>query len=353
MKGFLQGRVKKPGLPPGSVVFTGEQVQEPVSISVINYTESHFEQQDDVKIEDCVGLKEQETVTWVNINGIHDVSLIKELGELVVLHPLIQEDLVNLGQRPKVEEYEGHLFFILKMLHYEEDADLEIEQVSLVVGKNYVISFQEYAGDVFEPVRQRLINSRGTIRQSGADYLAYSLIDTIVDHYFVVIEQLGERIEAIEESLLGEPDQEILVQINLLKREVIWLRKSIWPLREVISNVQRGDSKIFSKKALMYLSDVYDHTIQVIDMVETFRDLLSGLTDLYMSSLSQKMNEVMQFLTIVGTIFIPLTFIVGVYGMNFNDMPELEWAYGYPAIMVLMLVIGVALLIYFKRKKWI
>ena len=319
----------------------------------MSYSPGSIEEKAKATLEECYGLQDGETVTWVNVDGVHDTSVIEQLGALVALHPLVLEDVVTLDQRPKLEEFDEHLFLVLKMLHYDNDERLAGEHVSLVVGHTFVISFQEYEGDVFEPVRSRLRKNKGRIRKMGADYLAYTLIDTVVDHYFLMIEQLGEQIESLEELLLSDPEQSTLIRINELKREVIMLRKSIWPLREVISGLQRGESPIFKKKTMVFLRNVYDHTIQVLDIVETYRDLLSGLTDLYMSSLSQKMNEVMQFLTIIGTIFIPLTFIAGVYGMNFEIMPELRWRYGYPIMMGLMAVMAFVLLIYFRRKKWL
>ena len=343
----------KTGLPPGSVVYTGVERSEKVTLSLINFDAGNCDEQHEILTDAVEGIEDKSFISWVNVNGIHDVKVIEQLGARIALHPLEMEGLADVSQRPKVEEYEGHLFIVLKMLHYKGNEDLRIEQVSLVVGNTFVISFQEYAGDVFDPIRMRLRNGKGRIRKMGADYLAYALIDTIVDHYFVVIEQMGEQIELLEEELLDNPGKELLLRINNLKREAILIRKSIWPLREVISTLQRSESPIIKKKTQPFLRDVYDHTVQVVDMIETFRDLLASMTDLYMSSLSQKMNEVMQLLTIVGAIFIPLTFIAGVYGMNFDNMPELHWPNGYPLIMTLMFILGAGLLIYFKRKKWL
>ncbi len=344
---------KKTGLPPGSVVYTGEARSEDVSLSLINYDAQHCDEKHEISIDAVEGIENKSIVSWINVNGIHDVEVIKQLGERIALHPLVMEDLVNVRQRPKLEDFDDHLFIVLKMLYYKDGDTLNIEQVSLIVGDTFVISFQEYAGDVFDPIRKRLRDGKGRIRKMGADYLAYALIDTIVDHYFVVIEKMGEHIELLEEQLLENPTRDLLLRINGLKREAILIRKSIWPLREVVSTLQRSESPLIKKKTEVFLRDVYDHTVQVVDMVETYRDLLASLTDLYMSSLSQKMNEVMQFLTIVGAIFIPLTFIAGVYGMNFDHMPELHFSYGYPAIMALMLAVGISSLIYFKRKKWL
>lgn len=350
---LIRHKSKTAGLPPGTPIFTGVHRPDPATITVIDYNDAAFVEKAAAAVEDCRVIEDPHTVTWINVDGVHDVALIEHLGDLLGLHPLILEDLVEVNQRPKLEEYEAHLFIVLKMLNYDGKDNLSVEQVSLILGNHFVISFQEHAGDVFEPVRDHLRESKGRIRKGGADYLAYALIDIVVDHYFAVIEQLGERIETLEEDLLSNPSPEILHVVNRLKRDVLFLRKSVWPLREVISGVQRSESKLFDKKTLVYLRDVYDHTIQVVDMIETFRDFLLGLTDLYLSSLSQKMNEIMKFLTIIGTIFIPLTFIAGIYGMNFKTMPGITWRYGYPVVMGLMVLIGVALLVYFRRKRWI
>lgn len=353
MKELFKGKAKKPGLPPGSVVFTGDQIAAPPTLSVFNYNDETCEERVVKTVDEWTDFRDERTVSWLNVNGVHDVSIVQRVGELVDLHPLVMEDVVNLDQRPKLEDFEQYLFVVLKMIHYDEEYDLKIEQVSLIVGPTHVVSFQEHEGDVFEPIRHRIRTRSGRIRRMGTDYLAYALIDIIVDHYFSIVEQTGEEISRLEERLVNRPDKGDLVLINDLKREVTLFRKSIWPLREVVSGLQRSESALIKSQTEVFLSDVYDHTIQALDMAETLRDLLSSLTDLYMSSLSQKMNEVMQFLTIVGAIFIPLTFIAGVYGMNFSRMPELGWPYGYPTVLLLMLLIGVGLLAYFKHKKWL
>jgi len=270
------------------------------------------------------------------------------------LHPLILEDIVNTEQRPKMEDFEQYIFVVLKMLQYNEKEDEIIaEQVSLILGSNFVISFQETEGDIFDPIRDRIRNSKGRIRKMGADYLAYALLDAVVDNYFTILEKIGEKIETVEEELVANPIPETLQIIHTMKREMIFLRKSVWPLREVVGGLQRAESALIQESTGIYLRDVYDHTIQVIDTIETFRDMISGMLDIYMSSVSNKMNEVMKVLTIFAAIFIPLTFIAGIYGMNFQYMPELEWQLGYFAVLLIMLLVAVSLLVYFRKKKWL
>jgi magnesium transporter len=282
------------------------------------------------------------------------VKVIEQLGKHFSLHPLLLEDILHTEQRPKMEDFGEYLFFVLKMLYLEEGRhEILAEQVSLILGSNFVISFQEREGDVFKYVRERIRNSKGRIRKVGADYLAYALIDAIVDNYFIILERLGETIEELEEELVTNPVSDTLQTIHHLKREMIFLRKSVWPLREVISALERGESPLIQESTGVYLRDLYDHTIQVIDSVETFRDMVSGILDIYLSSVSNKMNEVMKVLTIIATIFIPLTFIAGIYGMNFEYMPELSWRWGYPAVWFVICAIFITMLAYFKRRKWL
>jgi len=253
-----------------------------------------------------------------------------------------------------MEDFEDHLFVTVKMIYFDDKKnDIEAEQLSIIFGPNFVISFQEKEGDIFNPIRDRIRKARGRIRKMKADYLAYALLDTIVDHYFIVLEKLGEKIEGMEEELVAKPTPETLQSIHTLKRELIFLRKSIWPLREVVNVLERGESSLIHKSTGIYLRDVYDHTIQVVDTVETFRDMVSGMLDIYLSSVSNRMNEVMKVLTIVATIFIPLTFLAGVYGMNFKHMPELELPWGYPGLLVLMIAVGLTMVAYFRSKKWL
>lgn len=347
-------RTNKAGLPPGSLVHTGEKKVESVRVTVIDYDENTFEEKQVSTVEECFSFKATPTVTWINVDGLHDVSVVEKLGHAFDLHPLILEDILSTGQRPKVEDYEKQIFLVVRMLSYHDKSQaIESEQVSLVLGSNVVLSFQERVGDVFDHIRDRIRNAKGRIRKSGADYLAYSLFDAIVDSYFAILEETGEKIEILEEELVSEPDEGTLRQIHKLKHEMIVLRRSIWPLRELLSGLQRSESPLVTDTTSVYLRDVYDHTIQIIDTIESFRDMVSGMLDIYLSSVSNRMNAVMKVLTIIATLFIPLTFIVGVYGMNFPNMPEMKWRYSYAAVWCLMLAITVAMLIYFRKKKWL
>ena len=351
---FFNKRSKTIGLPPGTIVHIGEKKVEKIKISILDYNEEHFLEKEAESVEECSPFKDKPTVTWINIDGIHQEELIEKIGVQYNIHPLILEDIANTGQRHKFEDFNDFLFIVLKMLHYDEKkSELKIEQVCVILGANFVISFQESEGDVFNPVRERIRNGKGRIRKMGADYLAYALIDAVVDNYFIILEKLGEDIESLEEELVKNPTSRTLQEIHKLKRELIFLRKSVWPLREVISALERSESILMKKTTLIYLRDVYDHTIQVIDTVETFRDMASGMLDTYLSSMSNRMNEVMKVLTIIATIFIPLTFIAGIYGMNFKYMPELQWRWGYYVVWGVMAVISLGMLLYFKKRKWL
>jgi len=277
-----------------------------------------------------------------------------KLGDCFSLHPLVLEDILNTDQRPKIEDHGEYIYIVLKMLHKVNRAEFAAEQISIILGKNFVISFQEgIKGDAFDLIRERIRSGKGRIRGFGTDYLVYSLIDAIVDNYFVILEEIGERIENIEDELVKNPQAQTLHRIHGFKREMIYLRKAVWPLREVISALERKESPLVKDTTSIYLRDVYDHTIQVIDTIESYREMLSGMLDIYLSSISNRMNEIMKFLTVIGTIFIPLTFIVGIYGMNFEFIPELKWRYGYFIVISGMSAIAVLMLFYFKKKKWL
>ena len=350
----MKKRSKKAGLPPGTLVHIGEKKAETPRITVIDYDETHFQEKEVKKIEECFIFKEKPTVTWVNVDGLHQVEILEKLGECYGLHPLVLEDILNTDQRPKIEDYGEYLYVILKALDYsDKSSEIETEQISLILGSNFVFSFQEREGDTFNPIRERIRNGRGRIRQMGADYLAYALLDSIVDNYFIILEKLGEKIEFLEEKLVSSPVPETLHTIHHLKREMVFLRKAVWPLREVINGLERGESSLVKESTRVYLRDVYDHTIQTIDTIETYRDMVSGMLDIYLSSVSNRLNSVMKVLTIIATIFMPLTFLAGIYGMNFKYMPELEWRWGYPAIGLIMVGIGVFMLIYFRKRKWL
>jgi magnesium transporter len=349
---LLKKHSKKAGLPPGTLVHIGEKKAESVRITYLDYDEQNFQEKQVTDIEECFPFKETPTVTWINIDGIHEVSIIEKVGKHFDLHPLILEDILNTTQRPKFEDYDSHLFLVLKMLRCDGEKQIvQSEQISIVVGHKFALSFQENVGDVFEPIRDRIRKAKGRIRKMNSDYLAYALLDAVVDGYFSVLETTGDKIESIEERLEKEPSEEILRQIHSLKRQMIFLRKSIWPLRELISNLQRSESNLIAQSTGVFLRDVYDHTIQVIDTVESYRDIVSSMLDLYLSSISNSMNAVMKVLTIIATIFIPLTFVAGIYGMNFKYMPELEWRWGYALALLVMIAIAIGMVIYILERR--
>jgi len=349
---FVHRRSKKIGLPPGTLIHIGEEKVEKIKITAIHYNATEFIKKELEEPEEALSLKDKEGVLWINIDGLQQTEIIERIGNLYDIHPLVLEDIVNTGQRPKVEDYDNFSFIVLKMI-YEDKNELTAEQISIIVGKNFILSFQEREGDVFENVRKRIMNGKGKIRNMGADYLAYSLIDSIVDNYFIILEKLGERIEYLEEELVLNPERNVLKEIHKLKSELLYLRKSIWPLREVIGYLYRGEVPLIGKSILVYFRDVYDHSIQIIDTLETYRDMVAAMIDIYLSSVSNRMNEIMKMLTIIATIFIPLTYIAGIYGMNFKYMPELEWRWGYFSIMAIMAIIAIIMIIYFRRKKWL
>jgi len=323
-------------------------------MDVIRYDEDGVQEVNDAQISDCMHPLDATGVTWINVFGIHDVEFIGELGERFGIHPLTLEDIVNTAQRPKAEEFNNYTFVVLKMMTYNEEHDeIEIETVSIVLGQGYVISFQEHEGNAFAMVGERIRTGKGRIRRLAADYLAYALMDAVVDAYFVALERIGDHIETIEDEIVSEPVPAHMHEIHRLKREILYLRKSVWPLREEISTLLKTESALVDAGTVVYLRDLYDHTIRVIDMVETNRDILSSMHDTYLSSVSNRMNEVMKVLTIIATIFIPLTFIVGVYGMNFDHMPELHWHWGYMGVWGFMLAITLGMVVYFQKKGWL
>ncbi len=352
---LLRKRSVKSGLPPGSLVHIGNKYTDKVTVSTILYDEGNFTEWNVDRKDDIDRLKGLQGNEWINVEGVHDLGIIETFGRVFNLHPLLLEDIMNSTQRPKIEDYGDYTFIVLKMLTFDDNTrEVNVEQISLVLGNGYIISFQEgIEGDVFEPLRERLRKNKGLIRRFGIDYLAYSIIDAIVDNYFIILEKLGEQVEIVEGDLLLNPKPSTVHEIQGLKRETIVLRKSVWPLREIINVMIRGDTSLIQEGTKVYLRDVYDHTIQVIDSVETLRDILSEVFDIYLSSVSNRLNEIMKVLTIISTIFIPLTFIAGVYGMNFVHIPELKWRFGYPFALSVMLSVSLYMILYFKRKKWI
>jgi magnesium transporter len=341
------------GASPGTISYVGKKRAERVKINLIDYDEAKLTEKNLAEVEEALAYKKKKSVTWLNITGVHNTKIVEAVGEKFELHPLILEDITNTTQRPKIDEYDDYLFVVLKMSYFDKETkDIIVEQLSMVINEDYVITFQERAMDILEPLRERIRANKGKIRKLGTDYLAYVIIDSIVDHYFTILEELGEEIENIEEALIIKARPHTLNHIYKLKRELIFLRKSIWPMREVVSNMQRGDYPLIKKTTIIFLRDAYDHTIQVVETIETFRDMVSGLLDLYLSNVSNHMNEIMKVLTIFSTIFIPLTFITGVYGMNFDNMPELRTEYGYFILWGVFVVLTIGMFVYFRKKKW-
>ncbi len=356
MKNFLKRRSRKEGLPPGTMVHVGVKKSDKAKITLLDYDENnHITEKEIDDIDICSEFRDTTSVTWINIEGIGDIEALEKLAKQFELHPLVMEDIVNTDQRPKLEDFEKYVYIVLKMFHLDEKTnEITPEQISIVFGSHFVITFQEgIEGDCFDNIRTRIRSGTGKIVKLSSDYLVYSLIDSIIDTYFTILEKFGDKIESLEIELINNPVKSTLTTIYELKREIIFLRKSVWPLREVVGRMERGETDLISETTHVYLRDVYDHTINTLDTIETYRDMLSGMLDIYLSSISNRLNEVMKVLTIITTIFIPLSFIAGVYGMNFKNMPELDMTYGYPVVIAVMLVIAVIMVIMFRKKKWI
>jgi magnesium transporter len=340
------------GAPPGTIVYHGKDTEEKVKITLIQYNETKFIEQDFYDLSECLDCVTPDTIKWINVDGIHNVDLIEKIGKRFNIHPLTLEDIVNTSQRAKFEDYDSYVVSIMKMIYY--DTEIHSEQLTVALMDGLVISFQEvHGGDAFDMIRNRLRQGKGRVRRMGADYLAYALLDAVVDCYFNILEKIGDKIELLEEEVMDEPTKTTLKQIHSMKREMIFLRKAVWPMRELINNLERSETELIKPSTDIYLRDLHDHAIRVIDTVETFRDLLSGMMDIYLSSVSNRMNEVMKVLTIITTIFVPVTFIAGVYGMNFEYMPELHSKWGYPLTWGVIIAIIVMLLFYFRKKKWL
>ena len=353
--GRLVRRVRKPaGSVPGTLVHTGERKVEEIRIRFLDYDAATLRERTVERIEECFPPAAAPTVTWVNVDGLHDPEVFEALERQFGFHRLLLEDVMSPGQRAKVEDYGDYVFVVLNMLSFDrESKTLMAEQVSLIVGGSYVFSFQERYGDVFEPVRERIRNAKGRIRAWGPDYLAYALIDAVVDSYFGVLESIGEVVEELEELALSDPSPEVRREIHRFKRESLILRRAVWPLRDALGTITRGDVGMVKDETLVFFNDVHDHAVQVMDTVETLREVISGSMELYLSGVSNRMNEVMKVLTIISTIFIPLSFIVGLYGMNFEHMPELSIRWAYPALLVFMATAVGMMLLYFKRRGWL
>ncbi len=344
---------KKAGLPPGTLVHIGLERSEEVTITALVYDRDHAEDHEIGDIEERFPQPGRQEVTWIDVEGLHDVEVFERIGGRFGFHPLFLEDIVNTGTGSKIEDF-GEYIFIMEILHQDQGRDgIAAGQISLVLGKNYVVTFQERKGDLFDHVR-RLIHSPGSrVRKEGADYLAYLLIDSIADHGFGILEHIGDAIEDCEEMLLGKPDRESYRRIHTLKKDALFLRKAVWPMREIVTYLERGESNLIGKTMRIYFKDIYDHTIQIMDTLDTYRDIIGGLLDVYLPSLSDRMNRIMKVLAIFAAIFIPLTFLAGVYGMNFDYMPERHWYWAYPAFWLVSITIGLSLLAVFKKMEWV
>ncbi|MBT8402663.1 MAG: magnesium/cobalt transporter CorA [Gemmatimonadetes bacterium] len=351
---FVRRQVKGAGVAPGTLVHTGKQKMERVRIRAIDYDAERLRESEVDSVDEVLALRDAPSVSWINIDGLHDVDLVRRVGEHFGLHPLVLEDLVHVGQRPKAEAYPGYDAVVLPMLDWDEEGGfVREEQLSLILGPSWILTFQERVGDSFEPVRERLRGAKGRIRARGADYLAYALIDAVVDRYFAVLERIGAATEELELEVLERPGPDAMARLHRLKRELIVLRRAVWPVRDLLNGILRGDSERFEDETRVFVRDVYDHSVQVIETVESLRDVVSGAIDLYLSNVSHRTNEVMKVLTIMASIFIPLTFMAGIYGMNFEHMPELAVPWAYPALWGAMIAVALGMVVYFRRRDWL
>jgi magnesium transporter len=344
----------KSGLPPGSLVHVGEVLATETRVSVVDYTAERSREFVARSIDDITRYRNTGSVIWVNVEGLINVELIEAIGQQFDIHPLVLEDILNTQQRPKFEQYDDYLFLVFKVIYPADDGvSVNYEQVSILILDDYVFTFKEKQDDIFEPIKARLRNHKGRYRSLGADYLAYAILDTVVDLYLSLQDYMDELIESVEEDLLASPGTETLATIQRIRRELIFIRRSSAPLRELLNGILRSDSLLIGDGTLIYFRDVHDHVLRVTDAFDTYRDMVTGLLDIYNSTISNRMNEIMKVLTVFASIFIPLTFITGIYGMNFAYMPELGWKWSYPLLWVGFILIPVILLVYFKRKKWL
>jgi len=354
MADSLESASNKSGMPPGSLVHVGELRDFHARINLVDYNTESFEARSVESITELLPYKNKDTVTWVNIEGIHDVTLIEALGQSFAIHPLVLEDIMNTHQRPKVEEYVDALYIVIKRPMFDREAlSVDYEQISMLVLDGIVFTFREHIDNLFEPVIRRLRESKGRFRGLGYDYLAYALLDVVVDQFFLFQDAMDLVFEELEDELMTEPTPETLKTIQRIKREMIYLRRGVSPLREMLGELLRSETYLIQERTKVYLRDVYDHAIRVTEAMESYRDLIAGMLDIYLSSVSNKLNETMKVLTVFSTIFIPLTFITGIYGMNFDFMPELKWKWAYPSLWVTFFLVAGGLLVYFRRKRWL
>jgi len=354
MARFLVKKEKTIGQVPGEPIFIGEQKVSKTTIQMIDYNKHTVTDIELNDIQEAIKQKDTSTVTWININGLHDTALIEKIGQAFNLHSLILEDIVNTGQRPRLEEYDDCLYIVLRMMFYQPQlGTVQSEQLTILLGKTYLLTFQEKPGDVFNPVRERIKKQKGRIRKVGTDYLAYALLDTIIDNYLVIIERLGDKIEDIEDDILKNQDNTVLSKINSYKREMNYLSKTIRPAKEFILQLSKLDSDLIKDSTRPFFRDLLDLASQAVETIDTYRDMLSDYLSIYNSQANNKLNEIMKFLTIFSAIFIPITFIVGVYGTNFDILPELHFKYAYFVMWAVMVIVVLGMLRFFKHKKWL
>jgi len=354
MKRLRKKKVQKAGLPPGTLIYTGEKTEVETKISIVDYNNEEFVIEEYKEPVNNLERVPESKIRWINVSGLSNIQLIEDLGNKFKLHPLVLEDILNPDQRPKYEKYDSYIFIVLKSVFTKEKSEIfEHDQVSFILGQNYVISFHEQESEIFHPIIQRIQKRKGRIRTMGPDYLLYALIDIITDNYFIVLEEIGEIIENVEEDLISDPKSDTLQSIYKLKKKTIDIRKLMWPMRELIYKIQREESNLIGDDLQIYYRDIYDHIFRITDLLENYRDIIFGMLDLYLSSISNKMNDIMKVLTIISTVFIPISFLAGFYGMNFQYMPELSWRWGYFAVLAFMVGIGGELLLYFKKKNWL
>lgn len=348
-------KLKAIGLAPGSLVYTGDKVGGGgAKLTLFEYSETAIVEKEVTLEQACLAYRNSPNVFWLNIDGVHDVAVVDKLGKHFGIHPLVLEDILDAGHRPKKEEHDEYIFISLKMLSRNKSStDIVTEQVSLIIGHNFVLSFQEGSeGDVFDIVRQRLRSGKGRLRRTGADYLGYALVDLIIDNYFIVLEALGEKYELLEDRLMQSRDPDVIQEINTARKEMVLFRRAVWPVRDIVTSLLRDESPIIRESTVVYLRDVYDHIIEVLEIGEMLREMVSLMVELYLTNISNRTNEIMKVLALISTIFMPLTFISSIYGMNFEHMPELRWTFGYPLAVSLMLAIALALLIFFRKREW-
>lgn len=351
----------KRGMPPGSLIFTGEQKMPVLKIIAIDYDDKSYYEKEIKNIEELKQHRDSSRVTWINISGLHEVDKLAQIGDIFGLHPLIIEDILNVNHLPKLEDYDNYLFLIAKMIDVKKnEKELKIEQLSFVLLKNnYLLTFQEVEGDVFNIIRERIRGDKGRIRKLGADYLMYRLLDAIVDNYFFVLQDMDDAMEDVEDDLIYNPNRSTIEAIHSMRKQVIKIRRAVTPLRDIVFSIERERYPFIAKSTYIFLRDLYDHIRQNIETMENYREILNGMLEIYLSSSGQKLNEVVKVLTIISTIFIPLTFLAGIYGMNFNttasrwNMPELNWQFGYPLVLIIMVIIAAAMILFFKKKDWL